>query len=475
MEFLGLGSVWRIYVSYQIPNNHILFTLALRGWIDVWQTFLPIPDFAFRLPSFLFSLGCVMAVWRLWRRRMPRSVVLAALAAFITSPAFEIYGVAVRGYMLNMLLGVIALEAAFLVAERLTLWRGAMFAAAAVGLVGVMPSNAAFLAGASFIALPSTINRASLARWSFLPLTSFAALVLFYAPIARRFIGSMSLKEGWLSPFAAATHFYAALALLSPALPLVALGGIALLLRHRPFALPILFRSCAWATALLIPLAVALLRTPSPFPRVFSVFLILWLFALGIAVQRVLAFVRLRRGGKVAGVCGAALIAVSAACGIAATRAAPELSMLLTPNSAQDDFYHPYFMSGEFNPRKASSVCAELMKTEGARIYLSSGADPLAIMFYGKIYGVSDLDWLVDRPRLPPVTRLPLDERPVYLLTRGGGDLAQVVSRFGVAATTPLADCGFQKIDKVQVQPHEQRGLGSGFGVQDNGKESEKR
>lgn len=444
MEFLPLQDYWGIYTAYQIPNNQIVFTLVLRLWTDIWEKLLPIPDFSFRLPSLILSIICVTAAWRFWSRRMPTAVVVSALVALICSPAFEIYGVAARGYMLSMTLGVFALEYALRLMEARNTLHFALFCILAFALVGVMPTNVLLLAAVSLTALPYALRRKSLFLWMSLPCASAICLLVFYTPIARKFIKALSLPEGWSSSGAAALHLYGALALLAPALLLMGLAGT-VMRRHR---IKTLCRGRLWwIVALLIPLAPMLLRSPSPFPRVFFVFLMLLLFMLGASSWSLLAFSRLRLGNGWTKVFGALLIALSIGLGLCLRAYSPNLSAMLTPQNTQDDFFHPYFVDNSFDPRNAAATCANLSsETPGAAFFLSSGADPVSLVFYGKLFGISDMDWLMDRPNRPPLDTLPLKYKPVYIVVHRESDLEQIKNRFGIMSTVQTGDFGFQKI-----------------------------
>ena len=89
----------RIYFAYEIPNNHIVFTLLEKIWYSIVSMVAGFSYFYFRLvPLFCGGAAIVLLV-----RKMIRSCGLAAgvlvPGVFAVSSVFAMYATAVRGFM----------------------------------------------------------------------------------------------------------------------------------------------------------------------------------------------------------------------------------------------------------------------------------------------------------------------------------------------------------------------------------------
>ena len=99
----------RIYFAYEIPNNHIVFTLLEKIWYSIVGMVTGFSYFYFRLvPLFCGGAAIVLLV-----RKMIRSCGLAAgvlvPGVFAVSSVFAMYATAVRGYMTGFLLTVLVM------------------------------------------------------------------------------------------------------------------------------------------------------------------------------------------------------------------------------------------------------------------------------------------------------------------------------------------------------------------------------
>jgi len=210
-----------IYLNYTIPNNHIAFSYMLRVWLDSAGYFLPVCEMAFRLPAALTSLALIGLSFHFWRKRMGFHAAFASVACLAVSMPFAIYGTAIRGYALSMLLVAPGLEAFLRWEEKGGWFRGALFFSLALAGVAAIPSNA--LAFAIIALLPTPKARRvfeSMAEngWKGKEPARFAgvriqaagaaivAFILFYAPLWNALRRALVHNNGWLRPWAACGH-----------------------------------------------------------------------------------------------------------------------------------------------------------------------------------------------------------------------------------------------------------------------------
>ena len=103
LDFAQRGSPLVIYRSYVIPNNQILYTIALHYWAQLLPPGID-PVFWFRLLSFFSGIATLLLLYRLFRVRLAGgTILLPVLAAMAVSVPFLIYATALRGYMQSAL------------------------------------------------------------------------------------------------------------------------------------------------------------------------------------------------------------------------------------------------------------------------------------------------------------------------------------------------------------------------------------
>ena len=205
----------RIYFLYEIPNNHIVFSMLEKVWINFLALFLNTPFFLFRGLSVLAG---ALAVFLL-AKRMVRSCGLYGggllCAAFAASSACAIFATGVRGYMLGFLFTVLALLFAEKIVARPTLPGFLGFFLICLLSVGTTPTNLAALeAVALFHASFLWKRKRRLPSLLYLFAAPVLALVFFYAPIRGKFLRCLQLGEGWFSAGSAVWNLYASFALI---------------------------------------------------------------------------------------------------------------------------------------------------------------------------------------------------------------------------------------------------------------------
>lgn len=441
LDFTRLPDIASIYRNYIIPNNHIVFTILLKaylGFIPCWEPFVRL------FPAFI-ALVSVLLAFEFWRKRTGDLSAFSILVLFIFSMGFQIYGTAVRGYMLSFLFILLSLEFAMRFCEfrKLTCLVG--YFTCALLAVGTIPSNIAPLLAVPFVVLFETIPNYE-TRSPFLAelkknkliLIFFIApvlcLLIFYLPIFSKFIRAMSLKEGWTSPIDAAINFYGFI--LVTFAPLFIFLALTANIVKKQFSV---LKFIVATFVLIIPLIIFFVKNPSPFPRTFFPYLplILFLFAKFAepGVKKIEAQLGLERSFKPILLC-IMLIAVTISPIQIAFKS--KLSGVFTSAGNQDDYFQPYFMDDFFNPIAAAKKVYDLLVSDReAIVFVDKRTDYPAFVFYASAIGISRERLFYDRPN-----GLPADvssHRSLYTVVLPGTDINELKSRFQSSIVESIA------------------------------------
>lgn len=424
LHFARLDSPLEIYRSYFIPNNQILYTVALHYWSMLLPDGID-PVVWFRLLSFLFAAAALLLLYRLFRVRMGGGgILLPVLVALAVSVPFLIYATAARGYMLSALLITLALDAALNYAGKPDWKRGGLFALWSLGAVATIPANLPALGGVVLYALP-LFGRRFYRRPAFwilalIPLFAFAA---FYGPIYGKLMSCMALREGWPDGPRAlyavyAAFFYSFAVLLLPGAGM--LLAIDRLGTRRIFPL----RMLIW----LLPVPMALLLPTAPFPRVFFPFWPLWVLLLAGGIRDLTALnCRWRRRWNCRVWLGG-LTAAALCWGFLAQQPLPRLFLSRNFGDAQkgDDYFYGYYLREDHRPGATAAEVAKRVEGRPTSFYASFGADPWPLLFYLNASGVEIADFRFDGPRGPVEALTP----GMLVILRADESAAEIEKRF---------------------------------------------
>jgi len=422
LQFARMSSPLEIYSSYVIPNNQILYSIALHYW-SMLQPEGVDPVVWFRLLSFLFAAATLLVLYRRFRVRLAGgAILLPVLIALAVSVPFMIYATALRGYMLSALLVTLALDAALIFAARPDWKRALPYALWSLGAVATIPSNLLALGGVVLFALPlfgpCFYRRRAFWVLAAIPLAAFFA---FYGPIFDRLLGCMALHEGWSDGGRALLAVYAAF-LYSFAMLLLPGTGAALAFDRVDFHWERSARAAIW----LLPIPTLLLPV-APFPRVFFPFWPLWALLIAGGIRDLTALnCRWRRrwncrvwiGGLVVAALGWSFLAQQ-----------PALRLMFSRRfggAGADDFFYGYYLRNEHKPSETAAWVAEQSGGRPQSFFVSFSADPWPLMFYLFSSGVEVKDYRFDGPR-GPVAAL---ERGMLVILRADESAAEVEKRF---------------------------------------------
>ncbi len=447
LEFASRPSLLGVYLSYDIPNNHILFTAVLKEWVSLLSLFGPVYDFSLRIPSLLFGIASAALICVAGMRVAGRPAGVAAAAFFIFSNSFLIYASALRGYMLGFLCILVALLLSMALLRRGGPLLYAAYFLACLLAVGTVPTDAIALGAISILHLPELLKgRKRFMRVLWLWISPPLALAVFYLPILPKFIRCLTLGEGWHSASGAAWDVYASFALaFLPLVPLAVGGAVSLWLSFPKMR----WRLAAWACVFLVPLPFILLPATTPFPRVFIPLWAVWIPLLACCCGQ--AFKLVRRKAPKLHPAMLPLILFCAWTPLQLHNGGAILSAVFG-DSSQDELFRPRYMEPGFKPNKIVERVAEMFKAgEASKVFVSFQADHYAAMLHGQFADLPEGVWLFDSPRRGKVQGRDFDAKAL-IVCAGKDDFEALKKRFGFKSATLLLDVGVQQLYKPEFE-----------------------
>ena len=439
---------YKIYFAYEIPNNHIVFTLLEKIWFSLFTLSGGFACYTFRL----VPMACgAAAIFLLTRKLIRTSGLMAGIlvpGSFAVSAVFAMYATAVRGYMTGFLLTVLAMLCAEKVLKSGRKRDYAVYFLLSLLSVGTAPSNLAALTGVVLYYLPLGIRhgKSGIRRLFFLAAASAAALVLFYVPILDKFIGCIRLGEGWSSASSAIFVFYTGALFPLTGLLFFWLAGTVFLWRN----FPVLRLNCLCGLMiLLLPLAAYCIMKVSPFPRVFFPLTAVWLF---LAASALNAFFRgCRRNPYTV---AAVFLLQGLFCVLFfQDRAEAAGNYLYDPEGRRDDYIAPYYARTSFAPNKMLEYLQEKYRREGDfRVFATFDSDAPSLIFASMLADFPENVLLADPLNRPKTLRLQDYPGPKYIICSGQPDLNQTLSRFGLHTAVLEKTFGIQRLYRIIEQ-----------------------
>ena len=436
----------KIYFAYEIPNNHILFTLLEKIWFSAAGTLLPQTYWLFRLAVLLTGGAALFFLSRELLKKYSILPVCAVCGAFAVSSVWAMYSTAVRGYMLGFLLTVLSL---------ITLKRcmrthhpfraGILYGICCLLSVATLPSNLAALAGVSLYFFPEAFRKKAWKHWSLSLFLPPLALGIVYLPILGKFLGCIRLGEGWFSRTNAFYVMYSGAFFPAAVLVIFAMtAGLIMFLccREREVKIQLL---CD-LLILLLPAGAILFMKTIPFPRVFFPLTAVWL-CIGV---RYMAYWKRITGKNRMLLWLPLLLQGFWSCFFFQSRAERAGDFLYGSGGRGDDYIAPYYARSDFEPGKVIRFIREQSR-DGREVYFFAtfDADAPSLLFAAQLQGLEEGILRADTLNRPKTLRFDLLNGEKYIIANGRDDLHRTLARFAFKDALPVKKYGLQKIYKV--------------------------
>ncbi len=360
----------KIYFSYIIPNNQIVYSMMLKVY-DEFYTGLTDQVVFWRLLSLACAAGMLLILARL-RSKLDENKLFPAilvLSSMCISAIFVNYATALRGYAASWLWISLALYGLYDIFHGRPRVGWVIYPAASLLAAGTVPTNLLALAAAGVYSLAWMKKNFWLDKRFYAVFAVIPASLLFYAPIAGDFWNVCKLGEGFSS------RSGAALCVLGM---YVASFGLLLIfslfsMKKRPLANGLRF------LIYFMPFAAIFMLHSAPFPRVF----VTMLPVLAMLVTDGIAELMSQKWRKGQCTIFAMLVITVQLLLIPGGKATVDALKLST---FEDDFFAPWYM----HPRYSMSCSVDDLRQipEYKNIFISFSADPMPLLFYSAVSNI---------------------------------------------------------------------------------------
>ena len=434
----------RIYFSYNIPNNHIIYSLAQKLWILFIESDGPKPYYLYRFVSLFAAIPAIYLIISFFIRKAGASGALVA-AALCLNTTFILFATSIRGYMFSFLFctaafitaGKFVKKPSFLTALAYFFW--------CILSIGTIPANLASLGASVGFFVPTLFFRKKrrMKTLLYLAITPFVTLFIFYLPIARKFFANMDRGEGWTSPGAAAHNLYFSFIIIFLFIIPFAAAGAIRIFRHLP---RLRYNVVIFLTIFLIPVPAFFVFKNAAFPRVFFPIFPVWAAVL---MYGLCMYVKTEKNRLLRYLPFILQIPST----ILLLNFAPAVSDFLFISGRDDDLTMPYHLRHTFTP---GIILQEINKRiqAGEKLYVYSTfhsdapANAFQVMVMGLPQDVVRTDvfggfWekeLLERHK---------EGYHIYFLTGNELDLQYNIRRFGLHGSEPVLIHQYQRLDRI--------------------------
>ena len=356
----------KIYFSYTIPNNQIVYSMLLKIW-DLFYIGYTNIVVHWRLLSVILSFGMFAVIIHLNRKIDEKRsfATILVLSVISLSAVFLNYATALRGYAASWFFVALSLLGLYNIFHNKARSGWAFYIISSILALGTVPTNLLALAAALLYAVPWMKKEFYLDKRAYIAAAVLpGSLLLFYLPIMSNFLAVCKLGEGFSNRNGASL---VTLGMYAGCFGLLLIFG---LFRLKKPALTNVMRYLIW----LLPFVSIYVLHRAPFPRVFVTMLpvLCMLIIDGTAnlinsdkwrfFHRVVFFLIIIASQPVMLITGATIA---------------EMSGL---SRYEDDFFHPWYMFPGYKVSAVVEVVKEIPATE--TIFISFSADPAPILFY---------------------------------------------------------------------------------------------
>lgn len=380
MNFVLPLDLSAIYFNYTIPNNQIVYSMLLKIWDNLNWGFMDLTIF-WRLLSVIFSMAFILIIMQLRSKtdesRYPALLVLSVMSV---SSVFINYATALRGYAASWCFIAMMLYALYLIfkAEKRSGWL--LYVVSALLAAGTVPTNLLAMSAALAYALVWMQKEFWQDKRFYLAAAVIPlALIVFYAPIAKNFLATFKLGEGFATRTGALGMVLGMYVSCFGLLLLFAPWGMS----KKP--LPHYLSYLIW----LMPAAAIFILHKAPFPRVFVTMLPVLAMLIIDGIKKVVSEnwrIYHQTAFFLLAICVQALLLPGL------MLAASKCSV----SDVEDDFFRPYYMAKSYRPAAAAEDIKQ--QSGGKVVFLSFNSDPLPILFYSLLNNTDTRNYVCDIP-----------------------------------------------------------------------------
>lgn len=410
---LDLG---KIYFSYTIPNNQIVYSMMLKLWDMFYIGYTDITVY-WRMLSVFCALG-MFGVLIYLNKKIDETrsfATILVLSAVSLSAVFLNYSTALRGYAASWLFVALALLGLYDIFHGKVRLGWIIYIVSTILAVGTVPTNLLALSAAVLYAVPWMKKEFFKDKRFYITAAVLpAGLLIFYAPIVNDFLATFKLGEGFSSRNGAAV---VTLGMYGATFGLLLIFG---LFNLKKPDLAGAMRYLIW----LLPFCAIYLLHRAPFPRVFVTVLPVLCM---LVIDGISTLVNSEKWRYFHRAVFFLVILVSQAILVLAGATVAEKCRL---SRYEDDFFHPWYM---FPGYKVTAAVEHLETLPGSRnVFISFSADPAPVLFYALSRNCehkfqSDIPFnSVKTLAANSIVILRHDEDPILYEKRFGGKLKKI-------------------------------------------------
>ena len=371
-----------IYNSYLIPNNQIVYSIMLNIWNGIGEIAGVFYNVTYwRMLSIILATAALMIFVHL-REKIDRKLYPAVLVlcTAATSAIFVNYATALRGYAASWLFVMLALYGLYNVFHEKASQGWGCYTIAAILAAGTVPTNILALAAVVLYAVPWMKEKFWCDKRFYIAAAVVPlALILFYAPIAGKFLATFKLGEGFPSRNGALVMVLGMYIASFGILLLFAPWGI----EKKPWQHTL--RYLIW----FFPAMAIILLHRAPFPRVFVTLLPVVAMLVTDGIAKVV-----EKDWKKWHL--ALFFMISTAVQLLLFPTGVLLAEKARLNPVDDDFFRPYYMEAGYKP------CAAIQEIEnhtyGNSVFFSFNSDPYPLFFYAVTNNIDTKKYALDVP-----------------------------------------------------------------------------
>ena len=196
-----------IFLSYPVPNNHVLFSFILWLWLHVAD--FSVSEIMLRLPNYLIAIATLTVFFYNGKAMLGDSGAVLLVLTLAISPVYLAFFYQLRGYGLTVLLALIATVGSFHIGSD-SIRKGMIYYIPSAFLLPcVIPTNIFLNISLYLFIVIVLLQKREVQRHVFLLVAlGFSSLggVIVYFPILSDLIKATRTTVAWTSPWSLCAH-----------------------------------------------------------------------------------------------------------------------------------------------------------------------------------------------------------------------------------------------------------------------------